>query len=58
MFQYKFRLGKRVNSDAIIANAYEHRSDVFSSITLIGICAILGGKLGIDWLVYAIRLQD
>ena len=55
MFQYKFRLGKRVNSDAIIANAYEHRSDVFSSIAaLIGICAtILGGKLGIDWLVYA-----
>ena len=55
MFQYKFRLGKRVNSDAIIANAYEHRSDVFSSIAaLIGICAaIIGGKLGIDWLVYA-----
>lgn len=36
-------------------NAYEHRSDVFSSIAaLIGICAaIIGGKLGIDWLVYA-----
>ncbi len=33
----------------------EHRSDVFSSIAaLIGICAaIIGGKLGIDWLVYA-----
>lgn len=55
MFQYKFRLGKRVNSDAIIANAYEHRSDVFSSIAaLIGICAaIIGGKFGLDWLVYA-----
>ena len=57
MFQYKFRLGKRVNSDAIIANAYEHRSDVFSSIAaLIGICAaIIGGKFGLDWLVYAVH---
>ncbi|WP_369902492.1 cation diffusion facilitator family transporter [Bacillus manliponensis] len=55
MFQYKYRLGKKVNSDAIIANAYEHRSDVFSSIAaLIGIsAAIIGEKIGIDWLVYA-----
>ncbi|KAB7708657.1 cation diffusion facilitator family transporter [Bacillus aerolatus] len=54
MFQYKYRLGKRVKSDALIANAYEHRSDVYSSIAaLIGIgAAMLGGKLGIDWLVY------
>lgn len=55
MFRYKYRLGKKVNSDAIIANAYEHRSDVFSSIAaLIGIgAAIIGDKIGIDWLVYA-----
>ncbi len=55
MFQYKYRLGKRINSDAIITNAYEHRSDVFSSIAaLIGIgAAVLGGKLGVNWLVYA-----
>lgn len=55
MFQYKYRLGKKVNSDAILANAYEHRSDVFSSIAaLIGIsAAIIGEKIGIDWLVYA-----
>ncbi|QFT90015.1 Ferrous-iron efflux pump FieF [Bacillus sp. THAF10] len=54
MFQYKFRLGKRIKSDAIIVNAYEHRSDVFSSIAaLIGIGgAVLGGYIGVDWLVY------
>jgi cation diffusion facilitator family transporter len=55
MFQYKYRLGKKINSDALITNAYEHRTDVFSSIAaLIGIgTAILGGKLNIGWLEYA-----
>ncbi|WP_335869240.1 cation diffusion facilitator family transporter [Bacillus sp. 2205SS5-2] len=55
MFQYKFRLGKKLNSNALIVNAYEHRSDVFSSLAaLIGIgAAMAGGKLEIDWLVYA-----
>jgi cation diffusion facilitator family transporter len=55
MYRYKYKLGKELNSEALIANAYEHRSDVFSSIAaLFGIGAsILGGKLDIDWLVYA-----
>ncbi|PHA00847.1 cation-efflux pump [Bacillus pseudomycoides] len=55
MFRYKYQLGKRINSDAIIANAYEHRSDVFSSFAaLIGIgAAIIGSNMGVDWLVYA-----
>lgn len=55
MFQYKFRLGKKINSDALIVNAYEHRSDVYSSIAvLIGIAgAILGSKLHLPWLIYA-----
>ncbi|MFD2213836.1 cation diffusion facilitator family transporter [Metabacillus endolithicus] len=55
MFRYKFKLGKRIKSDAIIVNAYEHRSDVYSSIAaLAGIgAAIIGQKMGIDWLVYA-----
>jgi cation diffusion facilitator family transporter len=55
MFQYKYKLGKKIKSDAIIINAYEHRSDVYSSIAaLIGISgAILGGKYGVEWLVYA-----
>jgi cation diffusion facilitator family transporter len=55
MFRYKYKLGKQLNSDALIVNAYEHRSDVYSSIAaLIGIStAVLGGKFGVDWLVYA-----
>lgn len=55
MFQYKFRLGKKIKSDAIIVNAYEHRSDVYSSLAaLVGIgFALLGDKLGVSWLEYA-----
>ncbi|MFE8703490.1 cation diffusion facilitator family transporter [Cytobacillus sp. FJAT-54145] len=55
MFRYKYNLGKKINSDALIINAYEHRSDVYSSIAaLVGIgAAIIGGKLGIGWLEYA-----
>ncbi|MCM3708600.1 MULTISPECIES: cation diffusion facilitator family transporter [Cytobacillus] len=55
MFRYKYNLGKKLNSEALIVNAYEHRSDVYSSIAaLIGIgCAIIGGRMGIGWLEYA-----
>lgn len=54
LFQYKFKLGKKLNSDALIVNAYEHRSDVYSSIAaLIGIGAsIIGEKINISWLEY------
>lgn len=54
MFQYKFRLGKQLSSQALIANAWEHRSDVYSSIAaLAGVgAAMIGGKLGISWLLY------
>ncbi|OBY78931.1 cation transporter [Paenibacillus sp. KS1] len=54
MFQYKFRLGKRLSSQALIANAWEHRSDVYSSIAaLAGVGgAMIGGRLGISWLLY------
>jgi cation diffusion facilitator family transporter len=55
LFRYNYRLGKRINSEALVVNAYEHRSDVYASLgVLIGIgAAILGGKMDIDWLVYA-----
>ncbi|MGM7720999.1 cation diffusion facilitator family transporter [uncultured Metabacillus sp.] len=55
MFRYTFKLGKRIKSDAIIANAHDHRSDVYSSIAaLAGIgAAIFGPRFGLDWLVYA-----
>jgi cation diffusion facilitator family transporter len=55
LFRYNYRLGKRINSEALVVNAYEHRSDVYASLgVLVGIgAAILGGKMDIDWLVYA-----
>ncbi|USG64091.1 cation diffusion facilitator family transporter [Brevibacillus ruminantium] len=54
MFRYKYKLGKELNSPSLIANAWEHRSDVFSSFSaLLGIGgAILGGRLDIPWLLY------
>ena len=50
LYQYTVFKGKRLNSKAVIANAWHHRSDAFSSIgTLIGI----GGAifLGAKWRV-------
>ena len=46
LYQYTTIVGKRLNSQAVIANAWHHRSDAFSSIgTLIGIGgAILLGQ--------------
>ncbi|MFD2670447.1 cation diffusion facilitator family transporter [Marinicrinis sediminis] len=54
MFQYKYRLGKRIDSQALIANAWEHRSDVYSSMAaLIGVGgAILGGYIDMPVLYY------
>lgn len=55
LFQYKYRLGKRVNSIALISEAWHHRSDAFSSIAaLIGIAAsIIGNRFDIGFLVYS-----
>lgn len=55
MFRYKFRLGQQLKSDALIVNAYEHRSDVYSSLAaLMGIgAAVVGNLLQISWLEYA-----
>jgi cation diffusion facilitator family transporter len=54
MFRYKIFLGKKYRSDALVTDAWHHRSDVFSSFAaLIGIGAsIIGGNIGIDWLIY------
>lgn len=55
LFQYKYRLGKRVNSIALISEAWHHRSDAFSSIAaLIGIAAtLIGNHYDISFLLYA-----
>lgn len=54
MFRYKYNLGKKLNSQSLIANAWEHRSDVYSSFAaLIGIGgAIFGAKWHIGWMLY------
>lgn len=54
MFQYKYRLGKRLNSQALVANAWEHRSDVYSSVAaFIGVGgAMFGEYVGLPILYY------
>lgn len=54
LFQYKNRLGKKINSPAIIADAWHHRSDAISSvIALAGIgLSILGSNYDIPFLQY------
>jgi len=46
LYRFTVKTGKRINSPALIANAWHHRSDAFSSIgTGLGIGgAIIGGK--------------
>ncbi len=44
IFQYTYRMGKRHNSKALIANAWHHRSDAVSSIAaLIGVAGAMAG---------------
>ncbi|MEX1030056.1 MAG: cation diffusion facilitator family transporter [Paenibacillaceae bacterium] len=54
LFQYKFRLGKKISSHALIANAWDDRSDVYSTIAaFIGVGgALIGGYWDIPWLYY------
>ena len=48
LYRYTVRAGKKLNSQAVIANAWHHRSDAFSSIgTVIGIGAAI--FLGERW---------
>ncbi len=48
LYQYTRRVGEKVKSMAVIANAWHHRSDAFSSIaTLIGISGAM--FLGAQW---------
>ena len=50
LFQYTKKVGKQINSQAIIANAWHHRSDAFSSIGVaIGIAGAI--FLGDKWVV-------
>lgn len=48
LYRYTVTVGKRINSQAVIANAWHHRSDAFSSVgTLLGIGGAIA--LGEKW---------
>lgn len=54
LFHVNFRLGKRMMSKSLMASAYDHRSDVYSSLAaFIGIVlSIIGSDFHIRWLRY------
>ncbi|WP_051569100.1 cation diffusion facilitator family transporter [Alkaliphilus transvaalensis] len=44
MYQYSVKIGKKIKSSAVIADAWHHRSDAFSSIaTLVGVTGAIFG---------------
>lgn len=50
LYHYTRRAGERIHSDAVVANAWHHRSDAFSSVaTLIGVAGAM--FLGPHWRV-------
>nr|WP_090398366.1 cation diffusion facilitator family transporter [Natribacillus halophilus] len=54
LFRFKVRLGKKYHSEAIVTDAWHHRSDAISSLAaLLGVAAsILGSNYNIEWLLY------
>jgi cation diffusion facilitator family transporter len=49
LFHYKIRVGRAIASQAVKANAWEHRSDALSSVaTLIGVVGARSGWLWLD----------
>lgn len=52
LFQYKFRAGTKLNSPALIADAWHHRSDAISSaVALVGVgLALIGSNYDIPYL--------
>ncbi len=55
LFQYNIRVGRRISSQALIASAWDHRTDVLSSVAVfLGVGgAVLGERYGHTWLYYA-----
>ena len=55
LYQYTHRIGKKIKSDLLLANAWHHRSDAASSlVVLVGIAAALMGHYGWDLIAAAI----
>lgn len=50
LYQYKVRIGRRIGSAAVIANAWDHRSDALcSSAVLVGLAVVRSGGPGAIW---------
>lgn len=45
MYRYTYNVGKKINSNALLADAWHHRSDAFSSVT--ALVGIAGARLGL-----------
>ncbi|WAH38435.1 cation diffusion facilitator family transporter [Alicyclobacillus dauci] len=54
LFRFNYRLGKKLFSKSLMASAYDHRSDVYSSLAaFIGIVlSVLGTRIHVGWLRY------
>jgi cation diffusion facilitator family transporter len=48
LFRYTLKVGKKNNSPAVIANAWDHRSDAYSSVA--ALAGILGARLAFSYL--------
>ena len=48
MYRYSAKIGNEINSDAIIADAWHHRSDAFSSIA--ALVGIVGSRFGMTFM--------
>jgi len=49
LYQWTVRVGKRIKSPALIANAWEHRADGFSAIPVA--LAVAGAHVGRQWII-------
>ena len=50
LYQYKAAVGRRVGSSAVIANAWDHRSDALCSATVLaGLAAVRWGGPALSW---------
>lgn len=54
IYRYTVKVANKINSKLLLANAWHHRSDAFSSIVVF--IAIIGSLLGLDWLDQAAAL--
>lgn len=54
LYQYNFRLGRRLHSKALLASASDHRSDVYSSAAALAgiLLSLVGQATGHRWLLH------